>query len=145
MSLLEEPINGSIFNGPYLLLHLTILSPFLCDLGDEYLVTRLKETLEGKRKVCLVGKSEELFGPNKNISVIEFENTPAMQELHKSIADGFSQFITFDSEQYPDYKPHVTHQGIRKLKVDERIFIDSISLVKLDNNSGQVVDTIQLE
>ncbi|MCB9820833.1 2'-5' RNA ligase family protein [Candidatus Nomurabacteria bacterium] len=144
VSFLEKATLGITFSKSEWLLHLTILRPFFSDNEDGYLIGILKDSLLEKQKVTSTGKVKEMFGPNKDVAVTELEHNTRIQDLHDSIESAFKPFIRFESEQYPTYRPHVTNQGSRGIVVGEEVVINSVSLVKIDNDSRQVLATVAL-
>lgn len=94
--------------------------------------------------MTLVGKSEEMFGPDNDIPVIELENTTELQAFRDEIMKACSSSITFETPEYKTYRPHVTLQEELKINVGENVLIGSLSLVKSDGDNRSVLHTIDL-
>lgn len=143
-SFLEKAHPGIVFSKTEWPLHMTILRPFFSDSEGSQLIEILQNSLEGKQTISLFGRTKEMFGPNRDIEVTELGHTTEIQNLHDSIMDAFQPFICFESEQYPHYRPHVTKRGGREVPIGEEIVIDSVSLVKIENDSRRVLAAIKM-
>lgn len=145
VSFLKKTTAGRTFSKLEWPLHLTVLRPFFSDTEDSKLIETLQISLAEKQKIALIGKSKELFGQNTDIVVTELEYNVQIQDLHNSVEGAFGSFVSFESKQYLDYRPHVTTQGNESVEVGEKVVIDSVSLVKFNNDSRQVLVTIILK
>jgi 2'-5' RNA ligase len=143
VSFLEEIPNGYIFNRNNWPLHLTIIRPFLSPDESDYFVEKLKFICSKNNRIQLTAKSEELFGLNKDIPVIELEMTGDLQNLHDEVKQVLKDSIEFESALYADFRPHVTTQGNKSIKVGEDIMIDSLSLVKSSGDTKEVISSIK--
>lgn len=144
VSFLEKVPPGTVFSNTEWPLHVTILRPFFSDGESSRLIEILQNSVKGKQTISLFGKTKEMFGQNRDIEVTELGHTTEIQNLHESIKNAFKPHICFESEQYPHYRPHVTKRGNGGVATGEEVIIDSVSLVKMENDSRRVLAIITL-
>lgn len=125
-------------------LHVTIARPFFTPKAVSELLQALK-TVASKNKVLrTIGKAKQMFGPNKDVAVVELECTEALQSLHKQVKEVLGPDAMISGPEFKEYRPHVTNQKAAGISVGEEVMIRSISLVAMTTDERKVLGTIEL-
>jgi hypothetical protein len=139
VSFLTPP--GQSFPKSHWPLHVTMLRPFRSEKDGENLLKILRQFCDQNKAIETVGLSKELFGTHKDILVTELRKTPELISLHADITTVFDPFICFNDMEFKTFRPHVTKQGEDEASIGQSILLNSLSLVKSENEKWLVVGT----
>lgn len=144
VSLLGDMPAGTEFQESKWPLHVTLTRAIHSKRDEQEFIDTLTKALEGQKPFELVGKSEEMFGPNHDRPVTELALTEEITALNALLKKSFSDLADQPvSDKYPTYRPHVTRQGDEGISIGEKIMIRSASIVLAnDGESRKVISTI---
>ena len=113
-------------------LHLTLLGNFYSNIDQDLLLKLFSDSSKGIRKVKVKCKSKQMFGPNN---------------IHHGLYEALKTEITLERPyiNLKDYRPHVTDQADDKMHINDIFNLDSISLVKLKDETAVILATIKLK
>ena len=128
-------------------LHLTLLGNFYSNIDQDLLLKLFSDSSKGIRKVKVKCKSKQMFGPNKNIPVMELVKTEELNDIHHGLYEALKTEITLERPyiNLKDYRPHVTDQADDKMHINDIFNLDSISLVKLKDETAVILATMKLK
>ena len=127
-------------------LHITIVPWFPCD-DAEKLDSILADVAKTHAGFLVEVGEIEKFGPKKDIKVNLVKDSPELDKLHWTIFNILEKnnFGIHQKEYVGDgYKPHITHQPHGQKSKDEKLKIETFTLVKQvrQKKTGTMVKTI---
>lgn len=145
VSFLGKVPAGTSFTRTQWPLHITLIRPFDSYASEAELVAELTGALRYTKIFSLTGVSEELFGPELNIPVLELERTTDIVALNILLKRRFTNLANPSTPDiFTEYRPHVTHQAEGKISVGDTITVSSVSLVKYTPGLLYVSNTVDL-
>jgi 2'-5' RNA ligase len=145
VSFLENIPVDTIFADSQWPLHVTLIRPFVSLAKEEELIATLTKALEETKSFSLVGISEEMFGPESNIPVVELERTPQAIALNASLKSAFDSSMDKSvPDMYTEFRPHVTSQVGGGITVGGTVGVNSVSLVRYEPGMRYVLATVRL-
>lgn len=125
-------------------LHVTIVRHFSSSENVATLLNILNDFCFGQKELITYGKSREMFGADKNVSVTELENTEELAKLHKDLHEKIKDVTELVGLQYDSYRPHVSDHGETCISIGEKVPVSSLSLVEMIENKRRGVYFLSL-
>lgn len=147
VALLQPVPEGAEFDWREWPLHVTIAPTFAIDRNSEEISSLLSKTLQGQSPVSLQAIEELEWA----VKVMRLESTSEISTLHLKITEVLKESgAVFNEPQYigKNFIPHVTAQKSGLVEVEDKITLDSFSLIDMFPNSDglrrKVVKTFSL-
>ena len=115
-------------------LHTTLADVFAINRHETSIDMKLSALASGAQAVKVAAVADSLLGTT---SVVLFEKTAPLQQLHDSIVSLLEQNrATFNTPEFTSdgFLPHSTIQGGDRVQIGDEINIDSISLIDMFPN-----------
>jgi 2'-5' RNA ligase len=124
-------------------MHVTILRPFTSEHSPDDFVRVLVPICARTQILTLAAKSEELFGPNRDVEVTELTLTEELKLFQNQILEACAPWTTFKGPSFPEFRPHVTAQKEGRITIGNTVVLDSLSLVE-QGQPYRVIRTLNL-
>lgn len=145
VNLIEQP-PSDCFRSTEMTLHLTLSNTFFSNMPVQEILQILKE-LKSKHKSFIVRtKTRELFGENNDILVTEVARSKELLKLHFDIVESINDLV-FKKPEFAmeNYRPHITDQGGKSIRVNEEIKVNNFTLFELSKELLRLHGTVELK
>jgi hypothetical protein len=144
---IKNPPNQQFFKRHNWPLHLTLLGNFYSNIDLNLLKRLFSDSSRELRNIKVKCKSKQMFGPSKDIPVMELVKTEELNNIHHGLYEALKTEITLERPyiNLKYYRPHVTDQADDKMHINDVFNLDSISLVELKDETAVILATIKLK
>lgn len=153
VSILNQLEQGTIFEAKDWPLHVTLVPKFNFT-GDDIngLIKMLEEQVSQYKPLQIQVMDKAMFGPKSNIPVSKVDGGEELRKLHTHLVKILTQnyHTTFESPDYigKGFSPHITDQKDGGLSKEQRIVLDSFSIIDRspdgDHKKRRIISNIKL-
>lgn len=138
--LLDDLVEGSGFEPGAL--HVTLITWFVTDLGEEQVVNSFRKYFKDLKKVELKVNKEVNFGPNRDVPVNLLDENDQLRDMHVRALAWFRSINAWWAVRYSyageEFKPHIRRRGNSYFKEGDVITPDSLSLVRANRQEDGI-------
>jgi 2'-5' RNA ligase len=152
VTFLRPLADGTEFMVGHWPLHTTLVANFAVDLHATELPQKLAQLFANHKPLQTVAIHDDHFGPEGQVHVTRLQLTAELASLHNQAVELIrGNGAVFDEPEYLQngYKPHVTVQSNGRVRENDVIHIDEVSLVDMfprgDIRGRKVMRTFKLD